>query len=120
MQTIKMRRLDDRDIEEMAAGNAAFDTAALKSAARKSLKIKKSKDLGGYGVIDCHGMTEEAAFEEIERQLGSVHELTVITGKSGEIKRLFHISITEGYLKNRIKSWKLENPGCYKIRVRRP
>jgi len=100
---------------------------------------------GAQTYIDCHGKPEEQAFAEINAKIGQIqqclsshslttgtrsikssgasqicNELIIITGKSGIIKRNFHISITEGYLKNQIKSWKLINDGCYKIRIKKP
>ncbi|MDR1027004.1 MAG: hypothetical protein LBL46_01145 [Rickettsiales bacterium] len=100
--------------------------------------------------IDCHGLTIDSAFREIERKindlafpapacgggidfLGEHSEprkswvgakprdavLTIITGRSGDIGRLFRLAIDGGSLADRIKSWTMPNPGCYRIKIRR-
>ena len=131
-----MKQLSDLDIEQMVmADSAPIDAAAIK----KSLKIKGFAESGTIPrLIDCHNKTEEQAFDEINAAIGHIRdrlesldchsgrsqsrewnkELIIITGKSGIIKQHFHTSITDGYLKDQIKSWKLINDGCYKIRIK--
>lgn len=133
----KINRLSEIDIENMAVGGE-FDVPGLeclRKEARKSLKglkyVAPNDEILQNVVIDCHGKTEEQAFSEIKAEIGRIGailahrpnekytEVIVITGKSGVIKQDFHISITDGSLKNSIKSWKMINPGCYKIRIKR-
>jgi DNA-nicking Smr family endonuclease len=124
-----MRRLSDADLGRMAAGTDDFDAKKIRAGVKKQLKIKDLRD-GDISpratVVDCHGKTVDAAFDEISAKIREIEqgggrygdELLVVTGKSGVIKRLFHTGITDGPLAGGIKSWRMVNDGAYKIKIK--
>ena len=131
---LQMKQLTDDDIQRMGSDDENISLSNDRNSLRilKNIHKQTTVELPDL-VLDCHGMTIEQAFSEIERRIGLIEQiisqkqgvvsksditLTVITGKSGEIKRLFEIAITDGYLAHRIRTWRAINPGSYKISIK--
>jgi predicted nucleic acid-binding Zn-ribbon protein len=124
-----MKRLNDIDLERMVSAEHEIDAKKIGAEARKELKIKglRAENSGRAMIVDCHNKTIEQAFGEIVSKINEMEqgacragdELLVITGKAGPKKQLFRTSITDGYLADRIKSWRLLNEGCYGIKIKR-
>jgi hypothetical protein len=123
-----MKRLNDIDLERMVSADHEIDAKKIKAEVGKELKIKglRAENPARANVVDCHNKTIEQAFDEIISKISEIEqgvcrsgdEILVITGKAGPKKRLFHTSITDGYLAGRIKSWRLINEGCYGIKFK--
>jgi DNA-nicking Smr family endonuclease len=118
-----MKQLSDLDIENMECEFASKDDlrAIRKNATRKIIKDSLP---ARFSSTDFHGETEEGAWQNILREIysntRSKFEMRIVSGRSGVLRERVREWLTDSVLTPFIVEWKLENPGAYIAKIRRP